>query len=957
MSTCTVTISGSSVTLQEGTLQITSRVDDKDKATFTVIDSSGTAAYTKGQPVRITDSQLGLLFSGFINKPTCTNLFPSATNMWSVDCVNKFVVAAKKATKPPSTTTGRKHHRGGKHKNQHSGTIVANQIKEYVEPEGVTGNFGLDWTELQSDWQSGTLSGVAATTNTSTGNVGAGDLELAPVGPLQVQIGAGSSFGTANGLMLTGYASSGYTTAYTYQQIWSGSQVINSVGGGSDNFTFDVWIASTSPQIMAGCDFICSDGTTLSSTNQNDNSQGLSCSPKTDLSGLANDQWLTRNIFLPSSLNGKTLTGVFVVLGGTSAGTYTAYFRRIRYGISIGGGSVNIFGDASTLQMNAQGPTIGYTNILLSPVQVSNKSTTILHSVMLGSPVIVQSSQISWTQTVPSGASLIRETSIDNKASWQVATNGNAVPNLLPGMVASGLVIWYRDKYTKGIDPTALLSAGGATFTIANAYQSSKTDSATTYTTSTDFNGGTLTNLITAGSNGITLNGVQRNWDTGFFGNQTLYGSIGQIVLNKQFQLSADTSTEGRSRLDFANQWQNFTAEVDFVFSAANVQCGFVWRTTGWQNANDTYAYTATVSSSQVQFGRGTNTSSGGGAFTNIQTISLSLSVNSSHRLKIVVNGNNHQIFVDNVLLINQNDSTYPSAGYIGLRILNSGSGIQTGTFDNFGVTASLTGTWQSPSINIASPSTYGGSLVQWDTDSLPDNTTSISVQTSIDGGSTFQNVANGGTVSGLTSGQSLVGKTLILKVTLAANNAPVVPTMNGITAWILGFYSSTGSRSNAPMVWDSVTRLPVVSGWGNASNGEAYTQTGTATTATTGSEATITNTSGDCHMVPAAPTNTDEDGSVRFQLSAATISAGIELRYVDTNNFFRCSTSTTTITLLQKASGTSNTLATASVSLSTGIFYWMRFQVIGSGPVTLQARVWANGTTEPTTWNITATI
>lgn len=57
--TLSVTISGNAVQIIEGSLQLKSRVDDKDSCTFTVRDDSGTAAYSKGQPVVVTDSVLG----------------------------------------------------------------------------------------------------------------------------------------------------------------------------------------------------------------------------------------------------------------------------------------------------------------------------------------------------------------------------------------------------------------------------------------------------------------------------------------------------------------------------------------------------------------------------------------------------------------------------------------------------------------------------------------------------------------------------------------------------------------------------------------------------------------------------------------------------------------------------------------------------------------------------------
>lgn len=945
MSTLQVEVGGTAYTIQEATLTIKSRVDDKDTATFTLIEPTGTVVFSKGQTVSITDSVQGNLFSGFVNKPTCTNLFPNATNLWSMDCVNQFYVPAKRTHKRL-------------HKGQHAAPIVALQVQEYLEPDGVSGNFGLDWTELQSDWQAGTHSGTSATTNTSTGNVGAGDLEIATGGSQVVVVGDGSGFAIGNGLLLSGYASSGYSTAYTNRQIWSGSQTIAT----NDSFFYDVWVASSSPAIKAGCDFICSDGTVFSTVNVQDK-QFLAPSIATDLSGLANDQWYTRVFFLPSALNGKTLTSVLVGFNSAAEGQYTAYFRRIRYGIS-GGGFTDFFNDSSTLQTNTQAHNLGYTNVSLTQVQLVDKTGTIAHSgLSISAAGIVQKSQMTWTSALPNGAIGKRETSIDGGATWQALTSGSAIPNLLPGMVATGRSVQYRDTFTAGTDPTSIsIGFSGPTLTVNPAYNATKSDLVDSFTTATDFSTGTLTNLVTIGSGstqGVMLNGVQENWDDGDFSNQPFFGTASpfQQVENKQMILQTGTGTDVRSQLQFAGQWQNFTAEIDVTVpvSTSSTGAGLVYRTTAWQNNNNTFAYSVMLSTTSLQFGRGTNNGSGTGTFTSIATATVSYPQNSVHRIKVVANGSTHQIYVDGVLLITQTDATYTAAGYIGLRFYNATGSTIGNAFDNFGVVASLTGTWQSPSINIAGPATYGNSEIFWDIDGIPDGTCAITAQTSIDGGSTFQSVTNGGAISGLTAGQSLTSKTLILLLTLTANNAPVVPTLNGVTAWVMGQYSSTGTRTNAPLAWDSMTRLPIGSGWGNASNQQTYTQTGTGTTAVSANEATIANTTGDVHM-SLLGTGNDMDGTVRFSLSAATISAGMELRYVDANNFYRLSVNTTAISIQQKSGGTLVTFATSAVTLTTNTYYRIRFRIVGSGPINLYGRVWQDGTVEPTTWNVTYT-
>lgn len=962
MSTLTVSIGGTSVPVIESSLKITARVDDKNTCTFTVYDESGTATYQHGQTVSVVDTAIGTLFTGYVNKPIASKLYPNPAQTWQIDCVSQFYNVVKKASK-------KRYKKRKAGSGYAAGAIAANQIQQYLAPDGVVGNFSLSWTEQQTEWKSATLNNTVAAANLTNGNPNGGNLELASGGSQVVVTGKTNQpggttvvLGQAAGLKLTGYASSGYASAYTNRQIWSGSLPIAST---SDQFGYDVWVDSSSPAIKAGCDFICSDGTVFSSSGDTD-FQFLSPSLGADLSGLANDQWYSRYWgSIPPSLVGKTIVSVVVGFNSAASGTYTAYFRRIAY-IS-GGTTILFFSDNSTLQKNVQVNNIGYTNVSLTQVQVSEKSALATcgglgssGALSVGAAGVVQSSQMNWTApNIPNGCTILRETSIDNGATWQTITSGSAIPNLLPGMVITGRSIWYRDTFTVGQDPTVVLSINTPTLTVNPSYASTKTDSLATFTSSAQFNSGILTNLATIGSSGITLNGVQENWDDGDFSNQPEFGNANlfQQVENKQFILQTDSGTDAKSQLLFAGQWQNFTAEVDVtVFGTVANAGGFVYRTTGWQGNNDTYAYCVMLSETNIQLGRGTNSSTGAGAFTSIANVSINLAANTVHRLKVIANGSNHQVFVDGILLINATDATYGATGYLGLRIFNNTGSTQSCAFDNFGVCSALSGTWQSPTISIAGATTYGNSAVFWDIDGLPDSTTSITAQTSIDGGATWQSVSNGGAISGLSVGQSLAGKTLILKLILIASNAPVVPTLNGVTAWIMGQYSSSGTRSNAPLLNDTMQRANVVSGFGTSTDNQTYTQIGTGPTNLTSNEAQISNTTGDVHMQAGTFTWTDEQSSVRFRLSASTISAGIELRYVDANNYYRLVATLNSLSIVLCIRGVQVTLATATPTITPGTWYGMRFQLQGSGPINFSGRVWPDGSGEPTEWNVSAT-
>lgn len=997
MSTCTVTISGSSVTLQEGSLQITSRVDDKDKATFTVIDSSGTLAFNRGQPVRITDSVQGLLFSGYINKPTATNLYPSATNMWSMDCVNKFVTAAKKAAKPTSSTG--KRHKGGKHKNQHSGTIVANQIKEYVEPEGVTGNFGLDWTELQSDWQSGTLSGVVGAANTSTGNVGAGDLELAPAGNAVTftaktqadfqagTLGGGLSSPSMGGLTFTptqaiklaaSVGLAGISNASLKMKFWSGSYTI----AAQDVIVWDEWIADSCPQQMASVDFVCTDGSVFTAAvNNGTDAQGVGSAITNDLSGLATNQWYHRQFFIDNggAWVGKTISYVAVCFGGSSQGNYTAYFRNIGIYHFAGALKQSLFAatDTST-NVTPQPVTNNGYNAITCMVVTSYERHGFAYSPQydLTNAALVNASQLQWNISLPNSNFAYSITaSIDGFATFLPCTNQGSIPGLLPGMSLSGIKVQFVYVFNQtGNDPTLTPLLSLVQGTINPSYTCTKSDIVNTSKGATAWNAGTLTNLNLSPTNTIQLNGFARDWSDGNYANQTAFGtpSPGQGISNHQFFISLGSTGQANSRLDFAGNWQNFTMEVD-VKVETNSKGGVCYRTTNWSNADANYAYAVEVSLTGVALQRGSNSSSSSpGTRTQIGSLSLTLSSGTYYRLKVVVNGSTHQIFLNDISLFTTTDNTYSAAGAISLR--SAPAAAYTQLFANFGIMAALSGQWVSPAIDIHSLATISNSQIILQTDPAVNTSVTTLVEISLNNGSTWATCPNtfptpvvlsevyfqSLPVPGLTAGTNVSSLTQVkIRLTITSSTAAtglLMPNIQAVSLFVLGFYSSTGSRTNAPMVWDSVNRVPVVSGWGNASNGLSYTQVGTATTATNGSEATISNTTGDVHMVPNAPSEGDEDGSVRIQI-AATMSAGIDLRYVDANNMYRLVITTTAITIYGRIYGNTFTFASSPVSLSPGSFYWLRFQVLGSNPTTFNGKVWLDGVSEPANWNVTYTL
>lgn len=804
-----VLISSNPVNLEYASWKLVKQIDQQDRCVITILDTTGTGNYTKFQPVQINDSIQGIIWTGYINDPVSSKLPGNAHRMWVIDCLDQILVGHNR-------TSNRTY------ANQYGGTIFADQIQRYLASEGVSGAFALRWDEAQTDFAAGTLTNAVATNNFYDANSGDGDLELSKIGTDVTYSDAGLISSTTKCLKLQGTCVSGVANAYVYRKIWSGSQLIAS----GDSLEYDIWISSTSPQIIAGVDFVCTDGTTFrDSPNAGTDAQGILPHPKYDLAGLANDTWYHRGFGVSGSLIGKTISYVTVVLEGDNPGTYTAFFRNVYW--KNGVTTKQIFSDDSSYVMSqvSGGPPVnvtvglnGYNNVSLIIVQAYDNIINGVTTHSIDAAKIVKGSVISWvtgnaggTAGVATGALAKLETSIDNGATWQTPTNGGTVPNLQPGMSVAGRSLQYRRSVLLGNDPTVANYFVSEKLTVYSSYNATKSDVVSTTSTQANFNAGTLTNTKSLSGGGVTLNGVTRNYDDADYSSQTLFGNSSpfQAILNKQFYLSTFSGTDVKTRLDFAGQWQNFTAEVD-VLVQANFTLGFVYRTTNWGNSNDSEAYTVVLSSTTMTFGKGNN-STGAGSNTNLIVVpTLALTAGTWHRLKIVINGTTHQAYLDDVLYINTTDVSYnfamPNAGYIGLRMYNNSGVVQNGYFDNFGVVANLSGTWQSPAISIAAATTYGSSLVEWDTLQTPDSTF-ITAQTSINGGSTWQDVTNGGAISGLVAGAALAGVNVLIKFTLTANNAPVQPTLGAFTIWVLGQFSASGTRISPVLALTAVGR------------------------------------------------------------------------------------------------------------------------------------------------------
>lgn len=1003
----TVTIAGSTVAIKETTFSLKDKIDERTTCTFTIEDLTGTAIYSKGQTVSIVDSVLGTLFTGYVNDPIATKLYPSSAQEWQIDCIDQGWMLDKRTSNKL-------------YNNQYAGTIVADMIQRYASAEGVTGGFALDWNELETEWQGGVMNGTTATTNASDGNPGDGDLELSLAGAMvthtdtttsDFSAGTPVNINTSNnqlqltsysGLSFSGKANSGYgSNLYWYQRIWSGSYTI----GSSDYLWQTVWINSSSPQIMAAADFVCSDGTSFRNQHIKDQ-QGIDSHPGTDLSGFANDQWYTRNTPL-SALAGKSMSFATVAFEGDSSGSYQAYFYNIYIGDSTGAtvrqsiynGSANP-GSLSQPYINTRNQSYGYSDVVLQAMYVYLQSGTWISSAhSCAGAGTLQSSQLYWSITdattgisspggaIPANTTLSMLTSFDGGVTYQpISAQYSAIPNYPLGATLTGRSIQIQVQMSiTGKDPTVTPTITDVTWIINPSYAASKTDILQTFTTSSDFSAGTETDVAwnnTAyqqinGSYAIGLapNSWQRNWMDGVTTNQTLYGtgSPSSGIYQNQFYVENNNGgNDVRSRFDFAGQWQNFTAQIDVLTPSAqpsgdSIQVGLVYRCTGWQNNNNTYAYAASLeqdqSTTMIVLGKGSNSSSGSGSYTQIAsyTFASQLAAGGIHTLKVVVSGSTHQIYLDDFLAINTTDATYTAAGYIGIRQYNNSAGHWQSNYSNFGVIASdgiytpftsYSGSeWTSQNISLGS-FTVGNSLIQWN--DTASTACYFAVFASVNGGA-YTACTNGAVIPGLTNGTVLTSAHLQIQVQMQGASAIDVPVLTGLSVYVMPQFNASGTWSTAPLGNDAFIRANQ-SGWGTSTDGQTYNHVGSATLAISSDAGTITGSTAQQHMQLGSQTGTNESMEVEFAYGNTASQIGAECRYTNvsgTVTAYRAYLSGSTLTLDKRVSGTVTSLGTASFTTAINTKY--RIRVVATG-TTIEARCWASSSSEPSSWQISVT-
>jgi len=145
-------------------------------------------------------------------------------------------------------------------------------------------------------------------------------------------------------------------------------------------------------------------------------------------------------------------------------------------------------------------------------------------------------------------------------------------------------------------------------------------------------------------------------------------------------------------------------------------------------------------------------------------------------------------------------------------------------------------------------------------------------------------------------------------------------------------------------------------SGLGTASDGSSYTVNGTVTTAIASNEAKITAANGFPSVFLSSNTTADINVLVRVQqINNSFDGIGPCFRCVDGNNmyFVALYAGSGGLVFAKLVSGGFTSLATGAFTLNAATYYQVRVIMAGNH---LQARIWADGSSEPGTWIIDTT-
>jgi len=125
MAACAVYIDSGIITIEQATLLVENRIEERSTAQFTVIDKTASANYLRGMPIEIYDPDATVIFAGFIDTPGRARLSNQGGLLHDITCMDNHYLADKRLVIKSYT-------------NQTAGYIARNILTSYLAAEGVT---------------------------------------------------------------------------------------------------------------------------------------------------------------------------------------------------------------------------------------------------------------------------------------------------------------------------------------------------------------------------------------------------------------------------------------------------------------------------------------------------------------------------------------------------------------------------------------------------------------------------------------------------------------------------------------------------------------------------------------------------------------------------------------------------------------------------------------------------
>lgn len=156
------------------------------------------------------------------------------------------------------------------------------------------------------------------------------------------------------------------------------------------------------------------------------------------------------------------------------------------------------------------------------------------------------------------------------------------------------------------------------------------------------------------------------------FGKITSYGNVTHSVSGQELTITP-IDNQTMIRFDNSPNIANFIAEFDIQQNMTGaMNTVFVYRTTKWNTQG--YAYAIGVSSSSYLFGRQDNGGGSTAPWYDLGSKPHGVAQDSFIHFKLVINGSNHKIYANDVLIFDVNDGAFINAGQFGVNCYIAGA-------------------------------------------------------------------------------------------------------------------------------------------------------------------------------------------------------------------------------------------------------------------------------------------